>query len=367
MRLLICAGGTGGGVYPALAALQALNAEHTGIETLWVGGEGGMEADLLKREGIAFATIPAAGLHGVGPGALPSNLLRLMRGLTASRRILQAFRPDVLFFTGGFLAGPMAVAARLRAKAVPILLYVPDIEPGMALKLLAPFANRISVSAPDSQKYFRQNVTVTGYPVRPSFSKWSRESGRQALGLRTDLPVLLAAGGSKGARTINRAVIAHLPALLELTQVVHVAGQLDWANAADNLRNLTGAQRERYKAFPYLHEEMGAALAAADLVVARAGASALGEFPFFGLPAILVPYPHAWRYQRVNAEYLRRHLAAVMVQDEVLDREFLTVVRDLLNNPGKREAMRTAMRSLAQPQAARGLAAQLVALGGGRA
>ncbi len=353
-------------MYPGLAALQALNAEHRGIETLWVGGEGGMEADLVKREGIAFATIPAAGLHGVGLGALPGNLLRLTRGLVSSRRVLQTFRPDVLFFTGGFVAGPMALAARLRARPVPILLYVPDIEPGMALRLLAPFADRIAVSAPESQKYFRRTVAVTGYPVRPGFSHWSREGGRQALGLRMDMPVLLAAGGSKGARTINRAVTAHLPALLEFTQVVHVAGQLDWGNAQDELRNLSAPQRDRYKVFPYLHEEMGAALAAADLVVARAGASALGEFPYFGLPAIVVPYPHAWRYQRVNAEYLRRNLAAVMVQDEVLDRELLTVVRDLLNNPGKREAMRTAMRTLSRPQAARGLAEQLLALGGGR-
>ncbi len=354
-------------MYPALAALQALNAEHTGIETLWVGSEGGMEADLLKREGVAFSEIPAAGLHGVGLRALPGNLVRLMRGLVASQRILRSFRPDVLFFTGGFVAGPMAVAARLRTRPLPILLYVPDIEPGLALKLLARVADRIAVSAPDSQKYFSRKVDVTGYPVRASFSRWTRESGRAALGLRNDLPVLLAAGGSKGARTINNAVMARLPALLDLTQVVHVTGQLDWPRVQDNLRNLTPGQNERYKAFPYLHDEIGAALAAADLVVARAGASALGEFPFFGLPAIVVPYPHAWRYQRVNAEYLRRNLAAVMVQDEVLERELLSVVKDLLNNPGKREAMQAAMRSLSQPRAARGLAEQLVALGGGRA
>ncbi len=325
-----------------------------------------MEADLLKREGIAYTGIPAAGLHGVSLRALPRNVLRLTRGLIASRRILQRFQPDVLFFTGGFVAGPMAVAARLRTKPVPILLYVPDIEPGLALKLLARFANRIAVSTANSQEYFRQKVTVTGYPVRASFSRWTRASGRSALGLRTDLPVLLAAGGSKGARTINTAVISHLPALLGLTQVVHITGQSDWETAQGNLQTLTSAQKERYKAFPYLHEEMGAALAAADLVVARAGASALGEFPFFGLPAIVVPYPHAWRYQRVNAEYLGRHLAAIMVQDEALDRELLTLVKDLLGNPAKREAMRSAMRSLAQPRAAGGLAAQLVALGGGR-
>ena len=353
-------------MYPALAALQALNADHPGVETLWVGSEGGMEADLLKREGIAYTEIPAAGLHGVGVRALPRNLLRLGRGLLQSRRILQSFRPDVLFFTGGFLAGPMAAATRLSPRRTPILLFVPDIEPGLALQLLARLADRIAVSAPDSQKYFGRRVDVTGYPVRASFRDWNRLSARKALGLLPDVPVLLAAGGSKGARTINLAVMTHLPALLEMTQVVHVTGQLDWESAQTNAEKLTQTQRERYKLFPYLHAEMGAALAAADLVVARAGASTLGELPFFGLPAIVVPYPHAWRYQRVNAEYLQEHLAAVMVRDEALDRQLPTLVKDLLGNPAKREAMRAAMRGLARPDAARALAAQLVALGGGR-
>ncbi len=326
-----------------------------------------MEADLLKREGLAYTEIPAAGLHGVGLRALPRNLLRLGRGFSKSGQILRSFRPDVLFFTGGFLAGPMALAARLRTRHLPILLFVPDIEPGLALKLLARVADQIAVSAPDSQKYFGRKVDVTGYPVRASIQKWSREDGRKALGLQADLPVLLAAGGSKGARSINQAVMAHLPALLDITQVVHVTGQLDWDAAQKNQQGLSAAQRQRYKAFPYLHEEMGAALAAADLVLARAGASTLGEFPAFGLPAILVPYPHAWRYQRVNAEYLQEHLAAVMVRDEALDRELPSVVKDLLGNPAKREAMQAAMRRLARPEAARNLAAQLMALGGGRA
>src|SRR5512141_1640290 len=146
VRLLICAGGTGGGVYPALAVLQALSAKHPGVETLWVGGEGGMEAELVKRAGIPFTSIPAAGLHGVGLRTLPRNLLQLARGTAAARRILSDFHPDVLFFTGGFVAGPLAFAAHTRPRsaggAVPTLVYVPDIEPGMALRSLAQFADR---------------------------------------------------------------------------------------------------------------------------------------------------------------------------------------------------------------------------------
>src|SRR5262249_55197684 len=151
---------------------------------------------------------------------------------------------------------------------------------------------------------------------------------------------------SQGARSINQAVVPYLPALLEMTQVLHISGEADWEVAQSARAALTSEQRSRYRAFPYLHEEMGAALASADLVVSRAGASSLGEFPFFGLPAILVPYPHAWRYQMVNADFLAERGAAVILKDEFLKDELIRVVKDLLANPSKRLAMSKAMQTL---------------------
>ena len=347
-------------MYPALAVFQALNAKRKDVEILWVGGEGGMETELVKRMGLSYSSIPAAGLHGVGLQALPRNLTQLAQGVLASRKILRDFHPDVLFFTGGYVAGPMALAGR----RIPTLLFVPDIEPGLAIKSLARFADRIVVSAEDSQKYFDRKVVVTGYPLRADLEAWTKDRGRKALKLRKDLPTLLVVGGSKGARSINQSVVQHLPALLKLTQVVHITGQLDWDTVNSAGARLTSAQMELYKAYPYLHEEMGAALASADLVIARAGASALGEFTFFGLPAVLVPYPHAWRYQKVNADYLAQRGAAIIVQDEFLQNDLLRVVTDLLKNPSKRLAMQAAMRSLMRPQAAQVIAEQLLELGG---
>lgn len=318
-----------------------------------------MEAELVKRERIPFTAIPAAGLHGVGLRALPRNLIQSARGVSASQKILREFKPDVLFFTGGYVAGPMAFAGR----KIPTLLYVPDIEPGLALKSLARFADVIAVTTEESQKYFTQKVTVTGYPLRADLAAWTKQKGRAALKLKDDSPVLLVVGGSKGARSINQVIGASLPALLEMAQVLHITGQSDW-NAVEAARaGLRSAQRTRYHAYPYLHEEMGAALAAADLVIARAGASTLGEFPFFGLPAILVPYPYAWRYQKVNADYLAERGAAIMLEDELLQSDLVIVVKDLLDNPSKREAMRQAMRPLRRPQAAQSIAEQVIALG----
>jgi UDP-N-acetylglucosamine--N-acetylmuramyl-(pentapeptide) pyrophosphoryl-undecaprenol N-acetylglucosamine transferase len=369
---LICAGGTGGGVYPALAVHETLNVEGAALNVLWVGGEGGMEAALVERAGLPFQAIPAAGVHGVGLEQLPRNLGQLQRGYFASRRILGQFKPDVLFFTGGYVAVPMALAGW----KIPTLLYVPDIEPGLALKTLARFADRIAFTTEDSRKYFspRAQTVLTGYPTRPGLSNWKQTNARKKLGLDNDLPVLLVFGGSQGARSINNAVCQNLPALLELAQVVHISGELDWPNVQAARQNLSKIQAARYHAFPYLHEEMGAALAAADLAVTRAGASTLGEMPLFGLPAILIPYPYAWRYQKGNADYLVERGAAVMIEDaqlwsrnqRPLSEKLITTVNHLLKNPAKMKSMREAMNHLSHPQAAAEIGRQLLALAGER-
>jgi UDP-N-acetylglucosamine--N-acetylmuramyl-(pentapeptide) pyrophosphoryl-undecaprenol N-acetylglucosamine transferase len=333
------------------------------VETLWVGSEAGMEAALVRKEGTPFMSIPAAGLHGVGVRALPGNVAKLTRGYFASRKILKDFRPDVLFFTGGYLAAPMAVAG----SRVPTALYVPDIEPGLALKVLARLADRICVTSAQSQQYFSRRVAATGYPVRAEVARWTKAQGKAELGLSEDYPVLLVVGGSKGARSINQALIANLSQLLEVVQVVHLTGQGEWGTVAAATSGLDPAQQKRYRRYPFLEETMGAALAAADFAVTRAGASVLGELPLFGLPAILVPYPHAWRYQWINAKYLTEHKAALVIHDAALRDKLLSTVRELVQNPAKQEEMRSAMRSLAHPEAAMTLAGHLLELGGHRA
>jgi undecaprenyldiphospho-muramoylpentapeptide beta-N-acetylglucosaminyltransferase len=363
VRLLICAGGTGGGVYPALAVYNTLKVAHPDVETLWVGGQGGMETELVERAAIPFKSIPAAGVHGVGLKRLPGNIWSLARGVAASRRILADFRPDVLFFTGGYVAVPMALAGH----DLPSLLFVPDVEPGLALKTLARFADRIAVSAEESRPFFSAGapVLVTGYPVRSELAGWKKDAARKRLGLRSHLPVLLVFGGSKGAHSINLALIEHLEHLLDEMEVVHISGQPDWSLVQAAQERLPKAVAKRYHPYPYLHEEMGAALAAADLVVSRAGASTLGEYPMFGLPAILIPYPHAWRYQEVNAEMLSRRGGALVIEDARLKSGLYLTVEKLLETPEKLENMRQAMRALTNPEAAAQIAAQLVELAGG--
>jgi UDP-N-acetylglucosamine--N-acetylmuramyl-(pentapeptide) pyrophosphoryl-undecaprenol N-acetylglucosamine transferase len=255
-----------------------------------------------------------------------------------------------MLFTGGYVAAPVALAGR----SVPSVLYVPDIEPGLALKTLARFADAIAVTTEDSKAYFsdKKRVEVTGYPVRSDLKGWKREDAFQALELSPQEPVLLVFGGSKGARSINQAVVGCLPELLEDVQVIHISGHLDWEVVEAVRRDLPPRFQERYRAYPYLHERMGAAFTVADLVVSRAGASILGEFPSFGLPAILVPYPHAWRYQKVNAAYLADRGAAVVIDDEKLSEKLLSKVRALLADDQWRKEMSANMSALTRPQAA---------------
>lgn len=338
-------------MYPAVTVLEALGLDKESV--LWVGSRSGMEEALVMRREIPYKAIPAAGVHGVGLRRLPGNIWKLLRGVLSSLRILREFKPDVLLFTGGYVAFPMAVAALRR----PSLLYVPDIEPGLALKTLAKFADKIALTTETSAAYFPNpsKLTVTGYPVRPGLTDWSRADALEYFGFGAGLPTLAVAGGSKGARSINTALMKTLPQLLEKIQVIHLTGHLDWEVIEANAQTLSPEQSKHYQAFPYLHE-MGAALAAADLIVSRAGASTLGEYPMFGLPAILVPYPYAWRYQKVNASYLADRGAAVILRDEDLESDLLDQILSLISDRERLSRMSRAMAALSTPDAAHKIA-----------
>jgi UDP-N-acetylglucosamine--N-acetylmuramyl-(pentapeptide) pyrophosphoryl-undecaprenol N-acetylglucosamine transferase len=361
---MVCAGGTGGGVYPALSIVQAAQEMELLSDLMWIGGQNGIEADLVPRAGIAFEPIPAAGVHGVGLRRLPGNLLSLARGVRAASRLIRAYRPDVLLFTGGYVAVPAAFAGR----RVPSLFYVPDIEPSLASKVLARFADRICLIAEESRRYFpgRKDAIVTGHPVRKGLADWTPELARAALDLAPEPPVLLVFGGSLGARSINLAILAILPELLAEMQVVHVTGRLDWDTVQAATEILPVDLRARYRPHAYLHDEMGAAYTTADIILSRAGASAVGELPLFGTPAILVPYPHAWRYQKINADYLSRRGAAVILPDEQLGERLLPEIRTLFRDQDRRRRMAASMKALARPGAAAAIARELAATAAGR-
>lgn len=364
MRILVCAGGTGGGIYPALAAVTELQALGVGTDDiLWIGTKGEMEETLVPKAGLRLETIPGGPIVGVPLRTRARNAMRLARGIGAASGHVRRFRPNVMFMTGGYMAAPVAVAARRHG--VPIVIYLPDVEPGSSIRFAVPMARRIACTTAGSAAFVpEEKMVVTGYPVRPEIRaarSLSRAEALAAFDLTAGRPTLFVFGGSRGARNINRALMASLPHLLAEAQIIHVSGTLTWPEVESNATTLPEALRAYYRPYPYLHEEMGPAFRAADLVLARAGASMLGECPAFGLPAVLVPLTFAWRYQKVNADYLTQHGAAVQLIDETLAETLLPTVRSLLFNQAKLSQMAAAATALDRPNAAVELARVILA------
>lgn len=340
--------------------VQASLPDHVAFR--YVGEAGGIEDQLAARAGIPFNAIATGQVRGRALIAAGRSLLRMIRGAAQCAEIICDFRPQVTFVTGGYVAAPV-VWASWRA-GVPVLIYLPDLTPGQAIRLTSRLAARVAVSFPEVAGYFPGKAVVTGYPVRQALLKADKATARQTLGLPQEEPVLLVFGGSRGARSINRALTAALPQLLPRCHVVHVSGQLDWPWVQEAADRLPDDLRGRYHPHAYLHDEMPQALAAADLVVARAGASTLGEFPVCGLPSILVPYPFAGQHQDANAAYLAQRGAALVIRDAELDRQLAPVVLRLLDAPEERRAMAQAAARLARPDAARNIALELCHLAG---
>lgn len=306
-----------------------------------------MERELVTREGVPFKAISAGAMHGVGVSRAIRGAFRTVQGVNDAMRVVNEWKPDVVLLTGGFVGVPVSVAASM--KKVPAVVFLPDIEPGQALNVMARFATKVATTTEASAQFIDpKKMVVTGYPVRDAFAHVGRDAARAHFGIAAHEMVLMVYGGSKGARSINRAVLAGIDALLQRAVVIHVTGANDWEEVSAARLHMPETQQSRYLTFKYLHEEMAQAMAAADLAICRAGASVLGELPYLGLPALLVPYPYAWRYQKVNAQYLEGRGAAEMLRDEDLaDAGSGLVARatTLLDDAAKLGAMRQAMQA----------------------
>jgi len=359
MKVLICAGGTGGGIYPALTAVTEL--QHLGVakqQILWVGTQGEMEEQLVPRAGIRLEKIRGGAIVGVKPQLAVKHLAQLTWSLGTANNLIRSFKPDVMFMTGGYMSVPVALAARLHK--VPIVIYLPDVEPGSAIKTVVPWAKTVACTTDLSQEFVSAaKMVVTGYPVRPesrAAAGMKKEEALAAFDLQPGRKTLFVFGGSRGSWNINKALMDNLPALLAHIQVIHISGTHTWSQVEEFAAALPPDLRSWYRPYPYLHEQMGLAFRAADLVLARAGASMLGECPAFGLPAILAPLTFAWRYQKVNADYLTAHGAALQTTDEQLPHEILALVLDLFNDEERFIKMQQAAKSLDKPDASAQLA-----------
>jgi UDP-N-acetylglucosamine--N-acetylmuramyl-(pentapeptide) pyrophosphoryl-undecaprenol N-acetylglucosamine transferase len=335
-----------------------------------------MEQALVEREGIPFRGVATGKLRGANPVKAAQTLAALATGVRQSLHIIDEWRPDVCFVTGGYVCAPVVMACARRK--VPICIYLPDMTPGWTIDAMSRVAQRVCVSFPEVAAHFggehpAGKAVVTGYPVRAELVRWAgdRAAARrhlgQALGLPLDntLPLVLVWGGSQGSRSINTATWGALADVTPLAHVVHVVGSRDWPlwlERVETTRTALGAERfGRYHPVDYLHAEMAPALAAADISVARAGASTLGEFPVARLPSILAPLVGV--NQQANADLLASRGGALVIGDEQLGTALAPALADLLRDEPRRRAMEQALAGLARPKAALAIAEQIVALG----
>jgi UDP-N-acetylglucosamine--N-acetylmuramyl-(pentapeptide) pyrophosphoryl-undecaprenol N-acetylglucosamine transferase len=363
MQVLIAGGGTGGHIYPALAVARSLREPPDPVELTWLGGHRGLEAAIVRAAGIPFRKLALRSLRTVDRDAhVVLDPLRLMAAVPQAGAILARQRPDAIFTTGGYVAIPVVMAALpLR---IPVLLWEGNVVPGRSVRAIGRMVSALAVSFEATCRALSaagRPCYLTGTPIR-DVRELDRLAARASLDIEAGERVLLIFGGSQAVRRFNAAVASALPRLIERVTVIHVTGDEGYSTALSGREALPGELRGRYRPYPFLRDEMLAALAASDLVVGRAGSSTLAEATALGLPIVVVPYPHAAGHQRANAQVLERAGAARLVEDAEFDADALLAAGAILEDVDTHVRMSAAARSLGRPGAARAVAELVMTL-----
>lgn len=341
---------------------RSLSARTDAAEVDWLGGHRGLEASIVPAAGIPLRRLLLRSLRSAGRDIhLVLDPVRLLLSIPQAFALLVARRPAVIFTTGGYVAIPVLLAAAVLR--IPSVLWEGNVVPGRSVRAVARLATLVAVShRATATALGHSRAYVTGTPIR-SFAGVDVDEARARFGARPGERILLVFGGSQAVRRINDAVLAALPRLVERIRVVHVTGDAAYAAALSARERLPEALRDRYRPAPFLHDDMTAALAAADLAVGRAGASTLAEAAAFALPLAIVPYPHASGHQRANAEAYAAEGAALLIEDDAFDAQALLEAASLLEDPARHARLSAAARDAARPGAADAVAELLIAVG----
>jgi UDP-N-acetylglucosamine--N-acetylmuramyl-(pentapeptide) pyrophosphoryl-undecaprenol N-acetylglucosamine transferase len=367
-RLIVTGGGTGGHTYPALTAIRALQSRLASdggtLDVLWIGTNDGLEARIAPAEGIAFTTVATGKIRRssnplkmVSPANV-RDMARVPLGVAQARKIVADFRPDVVLATGGYVAVPAGLAARMCRR--PLVLHEQTVRLGLANRKLAGSATRIAVSSESSLPLLPESVrglaVVTGNPIRPEVLDGHADKAVQALGLHgfdPRLPTLYVTGGAQGSQQINDVVQDALPWLLERANVIHQCGP---ANVDGLRRHAVILQPElaaRYYLTGFVGPELPDVLALADVVISRSGAGTLAELTALGKPAIFIPLASsAGNEQAHNARHLEASGAAVALLGKVAADALCGAAGPLLTDPARRAAMAERAKAHGRPDAA---------------
>ena len=349
IRLIITGGGTGGHLFPGISLAQAMMQSYPGCEVLFIGTERKVDKTALSDLGFATMTIKSQGIKGKSPAAIIMALLQQPAAFFAAAGIIRKFKPDLVFGVGGYVTGPVILAARLLG--ITTCIHEQNSIPGLANKLLGRIVHRIFVSLPDSEKYFPAGKTVlSGNPVRSSIVKAAkkqmhREKYRKPL-------TLLILGGSQGARRLNSLMLEAaekcLAGLVPMPDIIHQTGEHDEFKVREKYSEL--GINARVQAF---FRDMAEIYSQADLVVSRAGATTLAELTVFHKPVILVPFPYAAdNHQEINGRYLVEAGGGLMFKQSELNGEILGMaIKRLLADTEKLAEMAANSGKIAKPEA----------------
>ena len=279
-KIVLTGGGTAGHVSPNIALLPHLRA--AGYEITYIGSKNGIEKNLIADFGLPYVGISTGKLRRYFDVKNFTDPFRVVHGFREARKFLKQYRPDVVFSKGGFVSVPVVRAAG--SLGIPCVIHESDMTPGLANKLCFRTAKKICCNFPETMEMLPTGKAVlTGTPIRAELYTGEREKGLAMCGFSADKPVLMVMGGSQGARSVNNAVRANLPALLETFQIVHLCGK---GNLDESLADVAG-----YRQFEYVKKELKDLFAAADILVSRAGANAICEILALGKPSLLIPLP----------------------------------------------------------------------------
>jgi UDP-N-acetylglucosamine--N-acetylmuramyl-(pentapeptide) pyrophosphoryl-undecaprenol N-acetylglucosamine transferase len=353
MRILLAGGGSGGSATPILAVANQIRARRSDVELLYVGTVGGLEGELAASEGIPYVGVASGKLRRYWDTQNFTDALRVAKGIGESLGHVRRFKPDVAFGAGGFASVPPLAAAGLIR--VPVLIHQQDVVPGLANKLLVPFAHRITVAMPDTVTAFPAGRTrLRGNPVRQHVLQGDPSKGFAVGGFDPALPLLLVTGGGTGALGLNRIVAEAAPTLLERCQILHLTGRGRGVE--------TGDLGPRYQPREFLVEEMPHVLAAASVVISRAGMGTLSELAALRKPTIVVPMPGT--HQVANAQAFGRAGGAIVCDQRTLTAAKLTsIVTELLADADRRRSLGAALARVMPPDADAHIAEDVLALG----
>jgi UDP-N-acetylglucosamine--N-acetylmuramyl-(pentapeptide) pyrophosphoryl-undecaprenol N-acetylglucosamine transferase len=345
MKITIVSGGTGGHIYPGIAVADEIKKRDPQAEIVFLGSKDGLEKELVGKAGYKIKLIRSrALLRKISYKAISAPFVMFV-GFFQAIFFLKKFSPDILVSTGGYASLPAVAAAKLLR--IPTILLEQNVLPGAVNRICKRFSNKVFISFEETKKYMQGEVV--GNPVREEIKKADRNLSRKKLGLDQNARVILIMGGSQGSKKINEAVISAADKLPSGVQVLHIIGERDyqWIESTINREELSN-----YFPIAYLHQEIANAIAASNLVISRAGATAIAEFVVLGIPMVLIPFPYAAEnHQKLNAQVMVDGGAAIMVEDKDFDSEkFLSLITDSSLDYDK---MSKASLSFAKPDAAK--------------